>query len=88
MTTITDHRIPCGHAISLAVWWVKLEKNDKGRHNITQIASLLVMATGFTRLMVCNSLVPRPFLLLLKGPGYKARSVMSAFYSQRGGAYT
>ena len=47
MTTITDRRMPCGRAISilsLAVWWAKLEKNDKVSHNMTQIASLLVVA--------------------------------------------
>ena len=31
--------------LSLAVWWSKLEKNDEVRHNMTQIASLLVVAT-------------------------------------------
>ena len=42
--TSTDRRMPRGRAISvlsLAVWWVKLEKNYKVRHNMTQIASLL-----------------------------------------------
>ena len=36
VTTITDRRMPRGRAISvlsLAVWWAKLEKNDKVRHN-------------------------------------------------------
>ena len=50
VTTITDHRMPRGRAISvlsLAVWWAKLEKNDKVRHNMTQIASLLAVATFF-----------------------------------------
>ena len=46
MTTITDVGMPRGRAISvlsLVVWWAKLEKNDKIRHNImTQIASLLL----------------------------------------------
>ena len=45
MTTVTDRRMPRGHAISvifLAVWWAKLEKNNKVRHNVTQIASLLL----------------------------------------------
>ena len=32
---------------SLAVWWIKLEKNDKVRHIMTQIASLLAVATVF-----------------------------------------
>ena len=50
MTTITDRRMPRGRAISalsLAVWWAKLEKNDKERHIMTQIASLLAVATVF-----------------------------------------
>ena len=50
MTTITNRRMPRGRAISvlsLAVWRAKLEKNDKVRHNITQIASLLAVATVF-----------------------------------------
>ena len=49
--------MPRGRGISvpsLAVWWAKLKKNDKVRHNMTQIASLLVVATVFTWLMVCN----------------------------------
>ena len=48
VTTITDHQTPCGHAISvlsLAVWWAKLEKNNQVRHNVTQITSLLAVAT-------------------------------------------
>ena len=48
--TITDRRMPRGRAISvlsLAVWWAKLEKNDKVRHMMTQIASLLAVATVF-----------------------------------------
>ena len=55
MTTITDRQIPHGRAISalsLAVWKAKLEKNYNVRHNMTQIASLLV--TIFTWLMVYN----------------------------------
>ena len=40
------------YLISLAVWWAKLEKN-KVRHNVTQIASLLVVASVFTWLTVC-----------------------------------
>ena len=46
--TITDCRMPCGRSISvlsLAVWWAKLEKNDEVKHNMTQVASLLVVAT-------------------------------------------
>ena len=35
---------------SLAVWWAKLEKNDKVRHTMTQIASLLAVATVFVDL--------------------------------------
>ena len=31
----------------LAVWWAKLEKNDKVRYIVTQIASLLAVATVF-----------------------------------------
>ena len=38
----------------MTVWWAKLEKNDKVRDNMTQIASLLVVATVFTWLMVSN----------------------------------
>ena len=29
--------------LSVALWWAKLEKNDKVRHNMTQILCLLVM---------------------------------------------
>ena len=50
MTTITDRRMPHERAISvlsLAVWWEKLEKNNKVRHSVTQIASLLAVATVF-----------------------------------------
>ena len=50
MTTITDRRMPRGRAmsvLSLAVWWAKLEKNDKVRHDMTQIGSLLAVATVF-----------------------------------------
>ena len=39
-----------GHAISilsLAVWWAKLGENVKVRYNMTQIASLLAVATVF-----------------------------------------
>ena len=53
VTTITDRRMPRGRAISvlsLAVWLAKLEKNDKVRHNMTQIASLLAVATVFVDL--------------------------------------
>ena len=53
VTTITDRRMPRGRAISLlslAVWWAKLEKNDKVRHNMTQIASLLAVAAVFVDL--------------------------------------
>ena len=50
MTTIVDRRMPLGRAmslLSLAVWWAKLEKNNKIRYNVTQIASLLAVATVF-----------------------------------------
>ena len=50
VTTITDRRMPRGRtisALSLAVWWVKLEKNNKVRHNMTRIATLLAVATVF-----------------------------------------
>ena len=53
VTTITDRRMPRGRAISvlsLAVWWAKLEKNDKVRHNMTQIASLLAVTAVFVDL--------------------------------------
>ena len=53
VTTITDRRMPRGRAISvlsLAVWWAKLEKNYKVKHNMTQIASLLAVATVFVDL--------------------------------------
>ena len=53
VTTITYRRMPRGRAIStlsLAVWWEKFEKNDKVRHNMTQIASLLAVATVFVDL--------------------------------------
>ena len=46
--------MPRGRAISvlsLAVGWAKLKKNDKVRHNMTQIASLLAVATVFYWLM-------------------------------------
>ena len=52
MTTITDHRMPRGRTISvlsLAVCVGKIEKQkDIVRHNMIQIASLLVVATVFT----------------------------------------
>ena len=37
--------------LSLAVWWAKLEKNNKVRHIVTQIASLLAVATVFIDLL-------------------------------------
>ena len=61
--------MPRGHVISvlsLAVWSAKFKKDDKVRCNMTQIASLLAVATVLLGLW----------------------SVMSAFYSQRGGACT
>ena len=54
VTTITDRQMPHGHAISalsLAVWWAKLEKSDKISHNMTQIASVLAVATAFIGLI-------------------------------------
>ena len=57
VTTITDHRMPHGRAIfvfSLAEWWAKLEKNGNVRHIMIQIVNLLVVATVFTWMMVCN----------------------------------
>ena len=53
VTTITDRRMTRGcttSVLSLAVWLAKLEKNDKVRHNMTQIASLLAVATVFVDL--------------------------------------
>ena len=53
VTTITDRRMPRGRAISvlsLAVWLAKLGKNDKVRHHMTQIASLLAVAAVFVDL--------------------------------------
>ena len=50
VTTVTDVGMPRGRAISvlsLIVWWAKLKKNNKVRHSMTQIASLLVVATVF-----------------------------------------
>jgi hypothetical protein len=50
VTTFTDRRMPRGRAISalsLAVWWTKLEKNDKVRHIMIQMASALAVATVF-----------------------------------------
>ena len=50
VTTITDRRMPRGRAmcvLSLTVWWANLEKNDKVRHDMTQMASLLAVATVF-----------------------------------------
>jgi hypothetical protein len=44
---ITYRRMPRGRALSLAVWWAKLEKNDKVRNNMTQMASVLAVATAF-----------------------------------------
>ena len=52
--TITDYRMPREHAVfalSLAVWWVKLEINEKVRYNniMTQnlMASLIAVVTVF-----------------------------------------
>ena len=46
--TITDHRMPCRCSVSalfLAVWWAKLDINEKIRHDMTQMASLLAVFT-------------------------------------------
>ena len=40
-------RDPYISVLSLAVWWAKLEKNNKVRQNVTHIASLLAVATVF-----------------------------------------
>jgi hypothetical protein len=42
-------------ALSLAVRGAKLEKNDKIRHILTQMASLLTVATVFVALWSLNS---------------------------------
>ena len=50
VTTITDHRMPRGCAISvlfLAILCSNLKKINKVRHTIVQIASLLAVATDF-----------------------------------------
>ena len=42
--------MPRGRAISarsLAIWWAKLKINDEVRYSMTQIASLLTVATFF-----------------------------------------
>ena len=36
----------------LAAWWAKLAKNDDVRHNMTQIACLLAVATVFVDLWI------------------------------------
>ena len=46
MTTITDHRMPCGRVIFV------LSRNDKVRHNM---ASLFVVATIFICLWILGS---------------------------------
>jgi hypothetical protein len=68
-------------ARSLAVWWAKLEKNDKVRHNMTQIASLLVVATVFTRLMVCD------IYFTVRGGGAYTRDKTGTWAKNAGGAY-
>ena len=50
VTTITDRRMRAISVLSLAVWWAKFEKNDKVRHNMTQIGSLLAVVTVFVDL--------------------------------------
>ena len=74
-------------ALSLAVWWEKLEKNDKVRQNMTQIASLLVVvATVFIGLwtlftvkeggaLICETKLPMQELELTMQGG-----VIAEFY--------
>ena len=51
LLTIECHVGACMISVlSLAVWWGNLKKNDKVRHNMTQIASLLAVATVFVGL--------------------------------------
>ena len=93
VTTITDCRMPRGHAISvlsLAVWWAKLEKNDKERHNMTQIASSLVLATV---LIVCNVCILQSegggegrLICKIKLPMQKLELKMQGGLCARGGA--
>ena len=52
--------------LSLAVWWAKLEKNDKVRHSMTQIANLLAVATVFVGLWTLDIYI----LLLARGGAY------------------
>ena len=95
MTTITDRRMPHGRAISvlsLAVWWAKLEKNDKVRHIMTQIASLLAIATVFIDVwtlfysqggggLICETKLPMQELELKMQEGLCARGgVFAGFY--------
>ena len=97
VTTITDRRMPCGRVISvlsLAVWWAKLEKNDKVRHNMTQIASLLAVATDICQIMgsilqsgrgglICETKVPMQELELKMQGGLCARGgVIAGFYGR------
>ena len=55
VTTITDH-MSAWSLLSLAVWWAKLKKNNKVRHNniMTQIAKLLAVATVSIGLWTLN----------------------------------
>ena len=95
MTTITDRRISRGRAISvlsLVVWWAKLEKNDNVRHIVTQIASLLAVATVFIDLwtpfysqgggLIRETKLPMQELeLKMQGGGLCARGgVIAGFY--------
>ena len=79
--------MPRGRAISvlsLAVWWAKLEKNDKVKHIMTQIASLLAVATVFIDLwtpfysqggggLICKTKLPMQELELKMQGGAYAR---------------
>ena len=93
VTTITDHRMPRGHVISvlsLAVWSAKLKKNNKVRHNMTQIAISLAVATVFVDLwasfysqgggLICETKVPIQELEL-KMEGGRNRGILRYMYN-------
>ena len=54
-------------ALSLSVWWAKLEKSNQVRHNMTQRASVLAVATIFIILWTRTS----EFLIREGGGAYK-----------------